>query len=216
MRLITNAVIYRANLPVSSDLAGHLQNHSFIPVLESHVASNGFITFTEDKRWILDFPGGCMFRFRRDAKAFSMKALRLAQDEQISTKEKELGRVLAEDEAAEIKEEIYTETVKSTLPDRTELYIFYHIESKTLIIPTTNKKLASIVVGVLVEACGAIETSSIHISDIKSGLTTRLHNYFIDESKEAFNGFTIGDSVVMKGDAGKASFDLDNLGGGKN
>jgi recombination associated protein RdgC len=211
MRIIRNLITYKATLPAADLLAGHLAEKPFIPVLESHQSSSGFIQHPHTEQFVSPIAGGYSFRYRRDSKPISVGALRLAQSEKISLRETELGRELTKEEAEEIKVSIFTEALKTTLPERTEIDVFYHIESRTLMIPATSKDLASYVVYSLIEACGAVETSTIHISDVKGGLTKRLTDYYRDEKENAFEGFAVGDSVVMKGESGRAGFDLDNL-----
>lgn len=211
MKLLSNLIAYKTTLPDAAAMAGHLAEKPFTPVLETFVSSCGFIPFPGFDLPIKEFAGGYAFRFRLDAKAISKKGLRLEQDEQIAAKEKELERALTKEEREDIKDAVLSETVKNALPERTELTAYYHPESRFLLIPTTNKNLASMVISKLVEACGSITTTTIHVSGVKSGLTSRLNDYFIGGNERAFEGFSVGDSAVMKGERGKASFDLENL-----
>lgn len=211
MNLLKNAIVYRATLPTAEALAEHLAEKPFTPVLESHYSSSGFIAHPTTEELVTTFAGGFAFRLRRDFKPVSKSAIKLALAEQVAARAAELGRDLAKEEADELLVGITTEVLKNTLPERAELDAFYHIESRTLLLPTTNRDMANAMLAQLIEACGAVETSTIHVSDVKGGLTTRLRNYFEQDDKEAFAGFSIGDSVLMKGKQGRASFDLDNL-----
>lgn len=211
MRIIRNLITYKAALPAAAVLAEHLAEKLFSPVLETHQSSSGFIPNPHTEKLVSDIAGGYSFRFRREEKSISKRALALAVSEQAKALEIELKRELTKEESATLKETLFAETLNTTLPERTEIDAFYHIESRTLLLPTTSKNLAACLVYHLIEACGAVETSTIHVSDIKGGLTTRLGNYFRDEQEAAFAGFKIGDSVAMKGKQGKASFDLGNL-----
>lgn len=211
MRLIKNAIVYRATLPNAEALAEHLVEKPFTSVLESHYSSSGFIAHPTTDELVTTFAGGFAFRLRRDFKPVSKSAIKLALTEKVAARAAELGRDLAKEEADELLVEITTEVLKNTLPERAELDAFYHIESRTLLLPTTSRDMANAMLAQLIEACGAVETSTIHVSDVKGGLTTRLRNYFELDEKEAFAGFSIGDSVLMKGKQGRASFDLDNL-----
>lgn len=217
MQLIRNAIVYKATLPAAAALADHLAEKPFVPVLETQASASGFVPCLDD-RLVAEFPGGFAFRLRSDVKPVSIKALRMAQLEALNAKETELGRQLTDDEAGTIKEDLFLNTIKNTLPERSELNAYYHIESRSLIVPSTNKNVAGRLVGLLVEACGALETSTIWVSNVKGGLTTRLKSYYGADcegeicNKEAFEGFKVGDSVVLTGEKGaKATFDLDNL-----
>lgn len=180
-------------------------------MLESHQSSCGFIQHPTTKELVSQFPGGYAFRMRLDAKPISKRAIDLATWEKVQAQQEELGRELVREEVDAIKVALVEEAVKTTLPERAELDAYYHIESRTLLVPTTSKDMASRMLFMLIEACGAVETSTIHVSNIKGGLTTRLQDYFGNDNSEAFDGFKLGDSVVMKGQQGRASFDLDNL-----
>lgn len=210
MKLIKNALIYRASLPDAAALAEHLAEKPFVPVPESHASSSGFIPHPTTEKLVSTFPGGLAFRLRHDFKPVSKSAIKLALAEKVAEL-LEQGREVTREEADTLQAEIYTEALKTTLPERAEADAFYHIESRTLLLATTNKDMAGALLYQLVEACGAVETSTIHVSDVKGGLTTRLRRYFADDEREAFTGFSLGDSVVMKGKHGRASFDLDNL-----
>ena len=211
MKLIKNALIYRASLPDAAALAEHLAEKPFVPVPELHASSSGFIQHPTTKELVSEFPGGYAFRMRLDAKPISKRAIDLATWEKVQARQEELGRELVREEVDAIKVALVEEAVKTTLPERAELDAYYHIESRTLLVPTTSKDMASRMLFMLIEACGAVETSTIHVSNIKGGLTTRLQDYFGNDNSEAFDGFKLGDSVVMKGSQGRASFDLDNL-----
>lgn len=211
MRLIKNAIVYRASLPEAQALAAHLAEKPFTPVLESHQSSCGFIPHPTTKELVSPFPGGYAFRMRLDVKPISKRAIDLAAWEKMKAQEEELGRELVREEVDAIKVALVEEAVKTTLPERTELDAYYHVETRTLLVPTTSKDTAGRLLFMLIEACGAVETSTIHVSNIKGGLTTRLLDYFSNGNSEAFDGFKLGDSVVMKGKQGRASFDLDNL-----
>lgn len=217
MQLIRNAITYKATLPSAVALAEHLAEKPFVPVLETQASASGFVP-VQDDRLVAEFPGGFAFRLRSDVKPISIKALRLAQFEALEAKAAELERELTDEEAGAIKDELYTNTVKNTLPERSELNAYYHIESTTLIVPTTNKVVACRMVSMLIEACGALETRTIWVSDVKGGLTARLKRYYGAHTdgeycdRTAFEGFKVGDSIALTGEKGaKASFDLENL-----
>lgn len=211
MRLIKNAIVYRASLPSAEALAGHLAELPFTPVLESHQSSCGFIPHPVTKELVSKFPDGYAIRMRLDSKPISKRAIRLAAWGKAQAQQEALERELTREETDAIEAELISDAIKSTLPERLELDAFYHIKSRTLLVPTTSREAASQLLGLLIEACGAVETSTIHVSNIKSGLTTRLCEYFENDNSHAFDGFKIGDSVAMKGKSGRASFDLENL-----
>lgn len=211
MRLIKNAIVYRASLPSAKVLADHLAEKQFTPVLESHQSSCGFIPHPTTKELVSTFPDGYAFRIRLDSKPISKRAIRLAAHEKVQAQQEVCGRELSREEVDAIEVSLIEDAIKTTLPERTELDAFYHVESRTLIVPSTSKEVASTLLYLLIEACGALETSTIHVSNIKGGLTTRLDDYLTTSNSEAFGDFKIGDSVAMKSKTGRASFDLENI-----
>lgn len=211
MNLIKNALLYRASLPAPTDLAAHLAEKPFTPVLPSHAESAGFIPNPFTGQLVSEFPGGFAVRLRRDLKRISKKALGLALLESSEKLSKDAGRDLTREEVAELRERIHQDALKAALPERSEVDAFYHCESQTLLLATTSKDTASRLLFLLIEACGAVETSTIHVSDVKGGLTTRLTQYYQYNNRAAFDGFSLGDSVQLKGQGGQARFDLANL-----
>lgn len=216
MQLIKNAIVYKATLPAAAALADHLAERPFEPILETLLSSDGFIPVLEGKL-VAEIPGGLSFTLRRDEKILPKKAVDAAIAEEVKRVEAELSEQAGEpafvtgDDYRALHERVQLELVKKALHATTVTTCYYYEASRLLIIPTTSKDLASRIVSALVQACGAVETATIHVSDVKGGLTTRLRNYFEEGLAGAFEGFTLGDSVVMKGEAGKATFDLENL-----
>lgn len=217
MKIITNAIVYKASLPEAAALAEHLAEMPFEPIPESMIASIGFVPSGVTGELVTPLEGGLCFSVRRDEKILPAKAITAAVEAEVAAIEAERSERAGEpvaiegDEYQALRERVTAELIARALHDGVTVTCFYHAESRLLVIPTTNKRLAASIVGALVQACGAVETTTIHVSNVKGGLTSRLRNYFDCDQKGAFDGFTLGDSVVMKGEGGKASFDLENL-----
>lgn len=217
MKLIRNAIVYKASLPAAQVLATHLQEMPYSPIPEHLLASHGFVESSATGELVTPLEGGMAFTFRRAEKILPAGAVRAAVDAEIERVEAELSEQAGEqvhmddDDLNAIKDRVLADLVGKALHTASTVTCFYHAESRFLVVPTTSKRLASIIVVALVEACGAVETTTINISDVKGGLTSRLVSYFGEDNTAAFEGFSLGDSVVMKGEAGKASFDLENL-----
>ncbi|HEY6612713.1 MAG TPA: recombination-associated protein RdgC [Pseudomonas sp.] len=221
MKIITNAIVYKATLPEAAALVEHLAEMPFHAIPENLIASNGFIPTAATGELVTPLAGGLCFTLRRDEKILPSKAVSAAIAAEVERVEAELSEEAGEpvkvegDDYKALKERVRDELIAKALHTSTVTTCFYHADSRLLIVPVTNKKLAATIIGALVQACGAVETTTIHVSDVKGGLTTRLQRYFGDGETGAFEGFKLGDSVVMKGDMGKASFDLENLDHGK-
>jgi recombination associated protein RdgC len=211
MSLIRNAIVYKASLPSAEALAMHLGELPFKPIGESFAHSQGFVPNPVTAELVTPLAGGLSFTFRRDDKILPALAVQSAIAAEVAAAEEGLEYPLEGDELSAVEERVYAELVGKALHGTRMVTGFYHPESRMLVLPTTNRKLAGSIVGALVQACGVVETSTIHVSDVKHGLTSRLGAYFRDDLVEVFDGFTLGDSVLMKGKAGTVSFDLDKL-----
>lgn len=211
MSQIRNAIVFKASLPSVEALAAHLAEMPFKPIGETLVASHGFIPNSITAELVTPLEGGLSFTFRRDEKILPAVAVRAAIAEAVAAVEEEQDCVLEGDELGKLEEEIRSRLIGKALHGSRVVTCFYHTDSRILFVPTTNRRLANTALGALVQACGVVETSTIHISELKHGLTSRLRDYFEGELPDAFGGFRLGDAVLMKGKAGTVSVDLDNL-----
>lgn len=209
MKLINQAIVYKAELPTAEALAVHVNDCLFQPVGETLTFSVGFVPNKATGELVTPLPNGLSFTVRFDEKILPKASVKRAVDEAIKAAEEERGQ-LDEEEQGIIKEGVIAELIRNALVKTTVVNAFYDTERKFLIVPAA-KRLAGIVVGLLVKAAGSVTTTTIHISDIKNGLTTRLKNYLEGEEETAFGTFKLGDSVLLKDKSNKASFDLDNL-----
>ncbi|HLV16017.1 MAG TPA: recombination-associated protein RdgC [Pseudomonas sp.] len=210
MKIIRNAIVYKAQLPRIELLAQHLQELPFEPLGETFICRAGFIPNQVTGELVTPIEGGLSFTLRYDEKILPKGPVKAAVQSALDAEVEELGRELSKDEAEAITDRVMTDLIANALPKTTIVHAFYAEADQFLVINTTNKKLAGILVGELVKVCGSVTTTTIHISDIKGGLTARLRKYLIVDSR-AFEGFTLGDSCLLKHKRNKASFDLDNL-----
>lgn len=210
MRLIKNAIVFKAELPRQEVLAQHLAELPFEPVGETFVSRAGFIPNGATGELLTPIEGGCSFTLRYDEKILPASAVRQAVTAAIDEAEKALGQELDGDDIGAIKERVTTELIAKALIKTTVVHAFYHAESNFLVVPTTNKNLAQVVIGALIKVVGSVKTSTIHVDNIKGGLTTRLRNY-LDGDSEAFGAFTMGDSVQLKDKQDRVSIDLGSL-----
>lgn len=213
MKLINQAIIYKAELPTAEALATHVNDCLFEPIGETFSFSLGFVPNKATGELVNAIPGGLSFTVRHDEKILPKAAVNRAVDEAIKAAEEERG-ALDDEERGIIKENVLSELVRNALVKTTVVNAFYDAERKFLIVPAA-KRLAGLVVGLLVKAAGSVTTTTIHISDIKNGLTTRLKTHLEREEScedpSPFGVFKLGDAVLLKEKSNKASFDLDNL-----
>lgn len=219
MQIIRDAVVFAAKLPSFDNLLENLKEFPFHPVPESLISSAGFVPHKTTGEILTPYPGGYFFCLRYDSKTLKTSTVARLIEERIDAEIQEDGEE-AVDKARrnEIRDEVRAELIKRAVPDSIIISGFYHIESEYLVVPTTSKDLAQVLVRSLIKACGSVKTETIHVDDIKGGLTTRLRNYIDglatddEEMKEiAFGDFKPGSACWLKGESGKATFDMNDL-----
>ncbi|QCJ70480.1 exonuclease [Providencia heimbachae] len=185
---ITNAVIFKAELPSAEVLENHLKELPFVDILESHYSSNGFIPNRLTSELVMPIEGGYIIQFRIDEKILPSSAVAFEVNKRIA-KLQEQG--VEEYSVMDIKYGVLAELLKIALTKTKVITALYHIEKGFLIVSTTNKSDSQALVGSLVKACGSVKTETIHVDDVKKGITTRLTNYIDDRSPDDCFGYSL-------------------------
>lgn len=212
-----NGIIFSAELPGATDLAKHLLEHPFEELPENMLSRSGFVPNAFTGELVTEFPGGYAFTLREDSKVLPMNLVKAEADKQIKAIEKQEGVRLKKVERQAIAEQALALMCKKALVESSYTTCFYHLEEKLLIVPTASKSMARMIVGVLVHVVGTVKTTTIHISDIKHGLTTRLKNH-LEGQASAFGELILGNLVELKKKGQKSqkvSYQLDDLAAGK-
>lgn len=209
MKLLKNAIVYKAELPRNELLAQHLQEVPFTPVGETLISSGGFIPSPVTGELLTPIEGGCVFTVRYDEKILPKAAVKAAITAALAQAEAEDGP-LDEDEQGALMERVTGELIAKALVKTTVVNVFYSAADQYLVVPTSSKNLANVAISLLIKACGSVKTSTIHVDNIKGGLTTRLKNHLAG-IEDAFEGFKLGESCLLKHKSEKVSFDLANL-----
>lgn len=213
MKLIKNAIVFQADLPAIELMAQHLAEIPFEPIGEVFRSRAGFVANAVTGELVTPIEGGFSFTVRLDEKILPGAAVRRAVAEAIQAHAEELELTVEElddDTIGEITEATMTKLIANALVKTTIVNCFYSSTDNFLILPITGKPLAQTVVALLIKAVGSVKTSTIHVSDIKGGLTARLRN-FLDGNEEAFDGFELGDTCNMKHKSDKANFNMGDL-----
>lgn len=215
MSLIKAAIVYSAEIPVDADtLHNHLSERSFLPPMTYQAESAGFVPPVGADTGcglVATFPGGMAFSVRIDEKILPASVVRDRVDAAIEEHKKQTGVTkVGKKTRAEIRANTMNELLAIALVrTRAIITCFYHCESKQLIVATGSKKLADTCTSLLIQAVGSVKTSTIHVSGVKHGLTTRLKNWIYSEGADEFTapeGEQIGfgefrpvDNVVLAG-----------------
>lgn len=212
MKIIKNATIYKATLPSNDALTKHVEEAIFTDITPAMLSTSGFVLNKATGALVSRIGGdlGVALTVRHDEKILPRGAVNAAIDKAMAEAIEAKGELLTKEEVEDVKARTYSHLVATALVKTTTITGLYHRESELLVVLTPSKAMASIFINRLINAVGSVKTSTINVSDVRGGLTTRLKNYLAG-AEAAFDGFNLGDSCVLKGDTGKASFDLDNL-----
>lgn len=210
MKIIRKAVVFKADLPHAGAMAQHIAEVPFEPCGETFVSRAGFVPNLATGELLTPIEGGFSITVRLDEKILPKASVNhaLLEAEKLAVEEND-GEPLDEDEFNALKDRVMSDLIAHALVKTTIVNAFYHAQGQYLIVPA-SKKLAQLVIALVIKACGSVKTHTIHVDDIKGGLTTRLRNY-IDGEEKAFDGFEPGQSCLLKDGECRASFDLKQL-----
>lgn len=194
--LIQHAFIYKAKMLENLEtLQERLQAAVFHETEPFQMRSIGFICPVESSgNLVHDFSGGYAFRVRLDEKKIPGKQLDKLLKKKVAAYQAETGRVAGKKLRKELKEVAIAELTPHIFPSTSTATVFYDIESELLVVATGSKGTADAAVSLLVSAIGSLETTTLHVCDIKGGLTSRM-SAWLDETRnpedrlEAFGEF---------------------------
>lgn len=229
MSLIKSAIIYKAQIPTDPDLLhSHLSEQAFTPPMSTQAISAGFAPVVGADvgcHLVATFPGGLAFAVRVDEKILPGSVLRAKQQEALKQFEHDNGRKPGKILTKDIKEKVHMELLAVAMVKTTAVInCFYRSEAGHLVINTTSKRLADICTSLLIQAVGSVKTETIHVSNVKHGLTTRLKNWLKaeddaeytapDGEQSGFGDFEPASNVAMTTTGEikrKLSLSVDNL-----
>lgn len=199
MSHIDSATIYKATMPNEGiDLAECLLQNPFQEPMELQQASIGFVPMDEDGQFVVDIDGGYAFRARIANKIIPAPVLRANTDKAVKKVAEATGRHPGRKERAEIRDNVLVDMLKTAFITTREITCFYSEAKGYLIVPVTSKEVAGWIVSKLIHAMGSIKTETIHVSDVKGGLTTRLTTWLEENGNtEVFGDFQLCGEAVM-------------------
>lgn len=207
--LIKNAVVYAATLPSREDLQKHLAERPYEHIGETELSRTSFVPHKLSGELVTSFTGGYAFCMRHDEKILPKAIVRASAAARISRIEQSTGQRLNKIERLAIHDDQLVQLAKTALVKTAIITVYYRTDKNYLIVPVTGKALASLVIGTLIQVVGSVKTTTIHISDIKHGLTTRLKNHLSDDH-EAFASqeFKLGEQVELARGSEKVNYKL--------
>lgn len=222
MKLIKQAITYAAEIPGADVLRKHLAERPFYEIGLTEQLRAGFVPRSKDRDdLVVELSGGLAFTVRIDQKAVPSALIKRETDKLANHVLDSTGRHPGKKERKELAEVARLNLIVHAFPKTAVLTCFYHAERQHLIIPTTSKLLARICVAELIHAVGSVKTTTINVSNVKGGLTTRLRNWLgtVDaegEENEDGDGLAFGEflpvsDVAMSHDVQKLTLSMNDL-----
>jgi recombination associated protein RdgC len=210
MKLIKNAIVYKAELPAAHLLSDHLNENPFSDPQPTDDGSLGFIKRGEN---LVDvYPGGVAFTVRMADKIIPAAAVKAEVDKRAKALAESLGKTKVPKKIkAEIKDQVVLEFRLKALIKTTEVTSFYNLQTRHLIVSTSSQKTADRVTSLLVRAVGSVKTETINVSGLQHGLTTRISAWLSGQNEDAFGDFSpVGQVALSLGDQ-KVSVKVESL-----
>jgi recombination associated protein RdgC len=212
-QIIKAAIVYQADFGVNAaTLNEKLAEHTFKECEPNQIRSIGFVPVSEGDALTAEFKNGFAFRVRIDQKQIPGAVLQAKTDELSEGFQQLELRKPSKTERETLKDEALYVLATQAFPRTAIITCFYQQTTGYLIVPTTSKHLAGCITSALVQATGSVKTETIHVSDVKHGLTTRL-NEWINGDAEAFGVFEpCAEAALQQGDR-KISIKMGSLEG---
>lgn len=191
-----NAIVYRATLPSIEAIEGHLAELQYEEIGETEFARAAFVPNPITGELVTPIENGYAIVVRRDQKIIPTEVITKEARERIERIENMSGSKLKRQERNAIICDVKVELAKKAFVRSSLILALYNSKDNLLIVNTTNKNISSLIGTLLIKVVGSLKTETIHIDNIKNGLTTRLKNH-LDGSKDAFDGFTVGDYIQL-------------------
>ncbi|WP_274370993.1 recombination-associated protein RdgC [Morganella morganii] len=186
---IKSAIIFKAELPSAEALSKHLSECLFTDILESHYFSCGFIPNIVTNEVVTPIEGGFLLSYRIDEKILPKSVIA----RELYDRSQKLQDEGIEFDAMALKETTCAELLKRAFVKSTHVLALYSEKDQFLVVATSRKHHASMVISSLVKACGSVKTETIHIDGVSKGVTARLDNMLNDKD----SGDCFGDNLEV-------------------
>ena len=191
-----SAIVYRATLPSIEAVEGHLLELPYSDIGETELSRAAFVPNPVTGELVTPLTGGYAIVIRHDQKILPAQVVVRETQERVNEIELLRGEKVKRVERRQIADQVKVDLCKKAFVKSSLILGLYNSADNLLVINTSNKNIASLACGLLIKVIGSVKTETIHISDIKNGLTTRLQNHLAGNS-EAFDGFAVGDYIQL-------------------
>ncbi len=193
---LKNAIVYRAGLPGVGVIEKHLAELPYSEIGDTDFVRYSFVENPVTGEVVTPIVNGYAICLRIDEKMIPKHVIKKEAQDRISSVERRCGKRISKIEKQQIIDSVKVDLCKQAFVKTSLIYALYHEEQKLLMVNTTNKNYAGMLCAMLVKVVGSMKTETIHISDVKNGLTTRLKSYIGGDSS-AFDGFKVGDVIQL-------------------
>ena len=191
--VIKSASIYSAKLPAIAAMREHLAELSFTPLTENQLSCAGFENNLVTGELVTNLPGvGYVFVVRQDTKLIPTKIVNRKLKERVDALiSSGLREKVTRKEKQAMKDQLIVEMAATAEYETTLTHALYDQSNELLYLNTTTKRPLKVVMHLLVKCMGSLKTQTIHIDDIKMGISNRLKDYLTDsaERPEALGPF---------------------------
>jgi recombination associated protein RdgC len=201
---LKNATVYRASLPALADLETAIEaSESLIrndPLDNQEMIRFSFQRNPVTSRYVTPLLRGYSLCVLVQEKILPAAAIKSEVDRKVREIEEQQDRAVGRKERLEIKDEVIMELLPRALTKERTIYGFYDSQEKNLFVDNTTERYSSAVLKLVCMADGKVTTSTVHISDQKQGLTTRLTAH-LNGGSYPFGAFELGSNLRLKNEA---------------
>lgn len=219
MKQLSNAIVFKATLPSIEAMRSHVEKLMFTPISSNSVSCAGFFAneFTAEVVNELVGVDGYTFQIRLDEKVLPAQVIKQKVKERVESYEKREGFPLSRKQKAEIKDEIILDLLPTALVKTNIINAYYETKSKYLVVDTTSKSIAQLVITMLIKCCDSVKTETININSLKLGVSAKLQSHLSESDSNALEGFELGHycRLVKRGTKEKSIYEnssIDSIG----
>lgn len=212
-----NVIAFDVTLPSMADIEDALKKKPLPPMTDHSYSVSGFVPHPQGdgEQFVLSFEGGVSFALTVEEKVIpsSFVAKRLHQ-ELVAYKEasglEAIGHIPRK-MRSELKEKVMLSLLPQALSKSKTVIVYYRAKEKLLLVDDSSDSWASLIIRSLIHVFGTLKTTTIHVSNLKSGLQARLADLVLNNNKSAFDGLQVGGRAKLQFEKEKISLDQTSM-----
>jgi recombination associated protein RdgC len=198
---LKNVTVYRASLPALPDLESAIEANEALTntdaLGETEMIRYSFMRNPVTSRYVTPLLCGYSLCILVQEKILPAAAIKTEVDRKVRQIEEHLCRSVGRKERLGIKDEVILTLLPRALTRERTIHAFYDQRQKNLFVDGLSDRYSSAALKLVVMADGKVTTSTVHISDQKQGLTTRLADH-LNGGGEPFGAFELGSILQLK------------------